>query len=811
MEPLIQDLRYGFRMLTKNPGFTAIAVLTLALGIGANAAIFSVADAFLLKPLPFQALDRLVAILEVAPNQKGGDTSRVSPANFVDWKSQTRSFDQLSAYYGDRVNLARLEDPDKFRGFWLTQNFFETLGVRPVAGRTFTPDEEKPGHDQVVVLSQGLWERRFGSDPSLLGKAITLDEVSYTLVGIMPKSLDFPTTAEYWMPLAQDPKWHSIRSLHNLVVVGRLKDGISISQARAEMSAVAAQLGESYPLTNRGWGVRVMPLRIFLTGDLTHRYSLLLLGAVAFVLLIACANVANLHSVRASNRQKEVAVRAALGASRRRVIRQLLTESVLLSLVGAAFGLLFAEWGVKLILAHMPPELAKYLAGWNKINLDHRSLLFTLGIAVLAGIVSGVAPSFQSSRPNLNETLKEGSRTSSSGRSSHRVRNILAVAEIALASILLVGSGLMVKSFRALLDLNRGFDPQTVLTMSISRRQADYKDSAAIASFFTQVVERLRGTTGVLDAAVSTKIPYAGYDWPWGFSLEGSRARDAGELRAALNIIVSPDYFRTMRIPFLQGRGFTDQDADGTPSVVIVSESLAKRCWPNQTPLGRRIRIGLKPDEGPWVTVVGVVGDVNYNWSERDPRPTIYHPYTQLPMPQSFIVVRISGDSRQFIPAVRDQIAAVDRNQPISNIRTLDRVISNSILWIGYATVMMSVLGIVALILSAVGVFGVMSYLVTERTHEIGIRMALGATRSDILRMVVRRGLLLTVIGLGIGLPISVLLARLLSSLVFWVSTIDFITFGAVSLTLAVVASLACYLPALRATHVDPIVALRYE
>ncbi|MBZ5536348.1 MAG: ABC transporter permease [Acidobacteriia bacterium] len=811
METLFQDLRYGFRMLLKNPGFTAVGILTLALGIGANTAIFSVADAFLLKPLSIPNENRMVVALEVGPNQRGDDTSSVSPANFEDWKSQAKTYDAMAAYAWANVNLTGQGEPEKVQGFEVSPNFFGVVGMQPALGRVFLPEEENPGHEQVAILSHGLWQRRYASDPSIVGKNVTIDGRTYAVIGVMPAGFNFPTTVELWMPLALDSKARSVRNAHYLFALGLLKPGMSTSSARAELKTIAAQLAQAYPTTNKGWSVRVMSMRDFVTEDLTRQYTLMSVVAVAFVLLIACANVANLQFARATSRQREMAVRVSLGAGRWRIMRQLLTESVAVSLLGAALSLLLAQWGIELILAHMPPETAKFIAAWNHISLDYRAFLYTLTVALLTGILSGLLPAFQSSKPDLNEALKEGGRSATAGQSKHRLRSFLVMAEVALALILLVGSGLMVKSFKALLNMNQGLDPNGALTLRIDLPPAKYKTPPQRAAFYEQVLQNLKMIPGVEAAATATNIPYGNYGSNALISVEGRVSVNASDLQLATNQVIGADYFRLMHIPLQAGREFTGQDGTDSPPVALVSELLARRYWPNQNPIGKRVKLGLENSIHPWMTVVGVVGDVKYEWSERDPRPTLYYPFQQAPVLNSYVAIRSQGDPRQFISAVRAAIARVDSQQPLSDIKPLDKVISDSTVGIAYVAVIMSVLAVIALILSTVGVFGVVSYQVTERIHEIGIRMALGANPRDVLGMVVARGAWLTFTGLGIGLIFSIGLARLLASLIFGIEAMDWLTFGSLSLTLALVAMLASYLPARRATRVDPVVALRHE
>jgi putative ABC transport system permease protein len=809
MQSFWQDITYGMRMLRKNPGVTILAVTALALGIGVNTAIFSVADAFLLKPVPFPNLDRLVTIYETLPQQNSYENS-TSPANFEDWKNQLHSFERLAAYEWDSVNLTGEGTPQKASGFLVTQNFFETLAEQPVLGRAFLPEEENPGKDHEVILSHGLWERRYGSDHNLIGKTIQIDAQSYTVVGVMGEDFSFPFSAELWMPLAMDANEKTIRKSRFLFALGLLKPRIPLSQARAEMVALGERLAEQYPQTNKGWGMRVLPLRESASGDLTRQFTLLLLGAVGFVLLIACANIANLQLARAANRRKEIALRAALGASRWRVVRQLLTESMIMALAGGAAGLLVAQWSIDLILSNMPPDVARFIAGWKEIRLDSHAFLFTLAIAIAAGILSGLAPALESSRPDINETLKEGGRGSTAGRRRHLIRNILVIAEVALSLILLLGAGLLVKGFRALLDVNRDFEPRSLLTFRLNLPDAKYSSPQKIAAFYDETLRQLGTIPGVQSAATVTSVPYSNSSSNNTFSIEG-RPFQAGETPLAYIQCISPNYFQTMQVPLRQGRAFADADNTDSPDVAVISDVLARRYWPGESPLGKRIKAGTPDSKRPWAQIVGVVGEVKYNWISSAQQPTLYFPYRQYPRSRAQFALRTSGDPYSYVSGVRSRIAAVDPGQPIFEAKTLDRVIHESVVGIAYVAVMMAVLGVIALVLSSVGVYGVMAYSVTERTHEIGIRIALGAQPWDVLRMVLHRGLILTGIGLGIGLPVSYVLAHLLASLLYGVSASDPLIFTSISVLLTAIAMLACYVPARRAMRVDPMIALRYE
>jgi putative ABC transport system permease protein len=812
MYTLWQDIRYGARMLWKHRLATIVCATALALGIGANTAMFSVAEAFLLHSVPFENPDRILAMVNVRP-QQNIDRDAVAPATYLDWKAQAKSFEEMGAYQWDEVNLTGNREPEKVQAFEVTANFFGLLGVQPKMGRAFLPEEEQPGKDQEIILSYGLWERRYASDPNILDKIVKVDGKSFTIVGVMDKGFDFPMPAEAWVPMALTVKQQSERNSRYLWVLGRLRPDTSIKQATAEMSGLAQRETEAYPDSNKGWQLRVMPVRESANSDLTRQYTLLLMGAVGFVLLIACADVANVQFARVSGRQKELAVRAAMGASRARIVCQLLTESVLLALLGSVAGLLVAQWDIVLILAHMPADVAKYVAGWKTISLDSNAFLFTLAIALFSGVLSGIAPALLTSRTNLSETLKESGRGSSAGRARHRLRNALVVAEISLSLVLLVGAGLLVKNFTALISVNERYRPESLLTLNLSLPELQYNARPGRVTFHEQVLQRVSTIPNVQSAAMVTSVPYSngGGAGTRAFSIEGLPAKDRGEARNAIVQTISPSYLDLMQITLREGRELTDSDAEGTQPVAVISRSLARRYFPDEKPLGRKLKVGQADDSSPWLTIVGIVDDVHYSWINKDDIPTIYRSYRQSPPFYASLVLRTGGDPLSLVPAVRGQIAAVDPDLSLFNIKPLDKVISDSIVGIAYVAVMMGILGIIALVLASVGVYGVMSYAVSERTNEFGIRMAMGATANDIQRMVLGKGALLTIIGMGIGLPVAFALANALSSLLFGVKAADPVAFIVLPLVLAAVATLASYLPARRAVRVDPITALRYE
>jgi putative ABC transport system permease protein len=811
MDTIRQDVRYALRMLWKHRFATFVCAGALALGIGANTAIFSMAEAFLLHPVPLDDVNRIVALVDSQPRHNVEKTT-VAPATYFEWQSQSRSFEELGAYSWDGVNFTGEGTPQKIQDYLVTSNFFSTLGVQPHLGRDFLAEEGQPGKNQELILSYGLWERRYASDPSILGKIVRVNGKPFTIVGVMAKGFDFPMSAEAWLPMAFDTKQRVERDNRPLWVLGRLKPQVTIEQARAEMLTIARHQAEAFPDAYKDWQLRVMSLGEFAAGDLTRQFTLLLLGAVAFVLLIACADVANVQFARVSGRQKELAVRAAMGASRSRIVRQLLIESVMLSLFGAVLGIFLAQWILTVILSHMPPDIARYIAGWKSIRLDAGAFLFTFGVALASGILSGIAPSLMSSRTNISETLKESGRGASSGRARHRLRSALVIAEVSLSLILLVGAGLLVKGFHALLSVNQGYHPESLLTLNLELPDVQYPQGSARAEFHDRLLQSLATIPNVQSAAMATTVPYGngGGTEAERFFIEGHPVEQREESRTAIMETISPNYFAVMNVGLRDGRGLTDSDADGTQPVVVISRSLAHRYFPSENPLGKKIRVGADKSN-TWLAVVGVVDDVRYNWLQKDDVPTLYRPYRQNPTHYTTVVLRTGGDPLTFTSAVRRKIAAIDPDLPIYQVKPLDHVITESIVGIAYVAALMAGVGVVALILASVGVYGVMSYSVSERTHEMGIRMAMGASAGSINKLVVGNGMLLTGIGIAIGLPLSFGLARALSSLLFGVSASDPFAFIGLPLILGSVAALASYLPARRAVRIDPLTALRYE
>ena len=808
MHSFLQDVRYGLRMLAKNPGITLVAIFTLGLGIGANTATFSLSNTFLRKPVSFPEADRLVMVLNRAPGQQGQDWSGVSPADFLEWKKEAHSFAALAGYGWTDVNITGVGEPIKVQGFRVTKDFFDVLGIRAALGRGFVAGEDVLGQDSRVILSHGLWTRQFAGDPQTVGKTVKLDGRPYEVVGVMKPEVNFPASADLWIPMAFNPDEKRDRSSHNVYPVARLKPGATLKQAQAEMNAIQQRLIPLYASAETGWSVTVQDLGEFVAGY-GRNYMLLMLGAVAFVLLIACANVTNLLLVRSTTRQNELAIRRALGGSRARVIRQLLVESLLLGLGGSVAGLLLGAWGISLIRGNMPPEVSRYIPGWNQVGLDREVFLYTLAVACAAGIIAGLVPAFQGSDGDCSDVLRAGQRAGGS-RSRTRLRNAFIVAEISLSLVLLVGAVLMSKGVRALFASNFKSDPQSVLTMRVSLPESKYPTSRQRAVFYDRFLERIRDLHDVDSATVAGVIPYGYNDDTPGFSIEG-QPKQLGELRTAERNSIGPDFFRLLRVRLVEGREFSDRDAADSPRVAMVSESLARRYWPGSSALGRHLKIGEDASKNPWATVVGVVADLDYSPWEHDLVRAIYFPYRQVPQAGCYVAIRTSADFRSIISAVKADLSNIDPDQPVYDILPYERVISDQILGLAYVAVLMGVLGLMALVMSAIGVSGVMAYSVTQRVQEIGVRMALGARPRDVLGLFLGAGLKLLAIGTAIGLPVAFALARLLSSLLYGVRAADFFSYASGAILLAVVVVLGCYIPARRATRVDPMRALRYE
>ena len=813
METLFKDFRYGVRMLMKRPGFTAVAIIALALGIGANTAIFSVVNAVLLKPLPFSDPDRLMKVYET-DKHRGVTQGSASYPDFADWRDQNHVFERIAAFHDSSYILTGGDDAVRFQGAVVSADLFALLGVTPILGRTFLPEEDKPGDSgRVVMLSHGLWQRQFNSDPNILGRSLTLDGMNYSVVGVMPAGFKFPIgnePVELWTTFAVESQGTDAmtaqRGAHYLKVIARLKPDVTISQAQAEMDTIASRLEQQYPDENSHRGVYVVGALEDLVGDVRPALFILL-SAVGCVLLIACANVANLLLARATTRHKEMAIRAALGASRMRVVRQLLTESVMLALVGGALGLLVALWGTDLLVVLSGDDIPRA----TEIGLDGGVLLFTLAVSVLTGVIFGLVPAIQSSRPDLSESLKEGGRGSTEGARRNLIRSALVVFEVAIAIVLLVGAGLLIESLRRLQKINPGFDSKNVLTLRMGLPDVKYTTEKQVA-FYRELLERINALPGVARASSVLPLPLSGDRVRTTFETEG-RPIAQGDLPTAELRAIGLDYFRAMAIPLVKGRDFTARDDGKAPSVIIVNSAFAEKFFPGEDPIGKHIKPGISfdEDEPPMREIVGVVGNVRHLKLDAAEEAEFYAPHAQIPFDSMTLVVKSDKDPRGLVGAIQQEVRAMDKDLPVFDIKTLDDYVSAAVAQPRFNTLLLAIFAGLALVLTAVGLYGVMSYSVAQRTHEIGIRMALGAQASDVLKLVVSQGMLLTLIGVAIGLSAAFALTRLMASLLYGVSATDPATFAIVAATLSAVAFLACYIPARRAMKVDPMIALRYE
>jgi putative ABC transport system permease protein len=803
---LLQDIRYGLRALARNPGFTAVAVGALALGIGANTAVFSVFNSVLLNPLPYPDPGRLVWLWPIDA-RTGHPFGAISPPDFVDYRKQNTVFAYLSAFMPLDLTLTGSGNAERVPAAAVSAGFFETLGVKPALGRAVLPDDEPASWPQTAILSDGLWRRRYGGDPAVVGKTIVLEGKAATVVGVMPPGFDYPKDAQLWQPLPFGvPEMH-VRRFHFLRVIGRLKPDVAIARADAEMKTICANLSRLYPDSNKVWSSRVTALLDRIAGDLRPTLRLLTI-AVGFVLLIACANVAHLLLARAAARQREIAVRCSLGASVGRVLRQLLTESVLLSLLGGALGVLLAWLGLNALLALHPVNVPRL----DEVRLDGRVLAFTAAISILTGVLFGLLPALRASRPRLAEVLNEGGRGGGEGRAQRRFHNVLVVVEVAITVVLLAGAGLMIRSFQRLANVNPGFDPGHMLTAQVALPRSDADDESdaqRILAFFGPLLDRLQALPGVQSAGLTSELPLSGQDNDTYFTIEG-RLPVAPSERPDANIrAVSPTYFQTMGMPILMGRSFTPNDNKRGANVVIVSQSMARQFFPKQNPVGQHLNIDLgQPFR---CEIVGVVGDVLHRSLAAGGEPTNYIPFAQSPRQSGNIVMRGRADPLALANALKRQVRTLNGDVPVFEIRAMGDLISDSMGQPRFRTLLLVVFATVALILAAAGIYGVMSYSVTLRTHELGIRVALGAGRKELTRLVVGHGMLLALAGVALGLAAAAGLARLVANMLFEVRPTDSVSFTAVPLILGAVAYLANYIPARRAARVDAIVALRHE
>jgi putative ABC transport system permease protein len=811
MSDLWHDLRYGFRMLWKKPGFTVMAVLALSLGIGANTAIFSVVNAVLLRPLPYAQSDRLALIWTASQESKVQEGSSSYP-DVADWQAANQAFEGIAAFRTNGFTLTGAGEPERIDAARVSASFFSLLGVNPVLGRDFRSEEEKPGGEHVVILSHGLWQRRFGSDPKIVGQTLTLSGQSFTVIGVLPADFSFPiglNKAEMWATIALEGDNLHERGARSTQVLARLKPGVTLEQAQGELDRIAQHLATQYPDTNATRSPYLVALQEQLVGKIRPALWILL-GAVGFVLLIGCSNVANLLLARAASRQKEIAIRLALGASRWRVVRQLLTESLLLALMACIAGLLLATWGIDLLVALSPNNLPNL----NEIHLDGRVLAFTLLVSLATGLIFGLAPALKATKPKLIETLKEGSRGATAGLGRQRLRGLLVVTEMALALVLLISAGLLIKSFWRLTSVNPGFDPENVLSLRLSLPQIKYKEDYQRVAFVQQVLDRIKALPGVKSAAFVTPAPFSGNNLSSNFSIAGRPTPPPDKEPLAWLRGATPDYFRTMNIPLIRGRQFTEQDQKGGTGVVIINEAMAREYWPNQDPIGQRlvkVGVGVDDNEPTEWEIIGVVGDVKHLRLDVDPKPEMYMPHRQQAWNWGHFVVRTTADPAALANTIRQQVLAVDPDQAVSNVEPLTKSIAGTVAQPRFYMLLLVIFAGVGLTLTVIGIYGVISYSVTERTHEIGIRMALGAQAADILRMVVGEGMTYALGGIVIGLAGAFVVTRLLASLLYGISASDPLTFVGVSALAMFIALLACYIPARRSTRVDPMIALRYE
>jgi putative ABC transport system permease protein len=810
MDSIIKDIRYGVRGLLKHPGFTALIVITLALGIGASTAIFSIVDSVLLRRLPYSTASRIVAIQELNQDGKRG---QVTSANFLDWRAQNTVFEHLAAIKQTTSNLALSDHAERIDLAQTNANFFDVFGIRPQYGRLFIPQDEQAGHEPVVVVSNALWQRRFGSDPSLVGKPIALDGKNYTVIGVAPAGFQYPDKTEVWVPpiklvpeLYPNQDVTRTRGMGYLAAVATTKPGVSLPQAAAEMETITARLRQQYPDTNNRRFNRVVSLQEHLVGD-TNKLLWLLLGAVTFVLLIGCANVANLLLASGASRQKEMAIRTALGASRARVVRQLFTESTLLALTGGTVGLLIAYWGVAGITKLLPNDFPRL----SEIHMNVRVLGFTFVASVLTGILFGLVPALQISRPDLQEAIRETGRGVSGNRRQSRFRQALIVVEVALSVVLLVGAGLLFRSFLRLQSVNTGFVSEHVWTARLTPSGTSYANQADYDKFYTQVLEKVSAVPGVQDAGVINTLPLDKGPTA-GFRVDGRPVETPDKWPMANYRAVSPNYFRAMGIPVLQGRAYTDRDNTNSPAVMIVNQKLADEEFSGENPIGKRITFGNTNNNQPvWFEIVGVVANVRSLELREEPTAELYFASLQDYWPAMSLVVRSNVDSPNLSASVRQIVNEVDKSVPVSNVQMMDHVVSASITQPRFNLFLLGLFSTVAMLLSAAGIYGVTAYSVTQRTHELGIRIALGAQVGDVLRMILGQGMAVIGVGLVIGLAAAFALVRLLRSFLFGVGEKDPFTFVAITVLLLLVALLACYIPARRATKVDPLEALRYE
>jgi len=800
---MTRDLIYAIRTLLKRPGFLLVALSTLALGIGATTAMFTVVNAVLLQPLRYPEPDRIVILESINPRQ-GITQSTSSVPDIVDWQQQSQSFERISGFFSGGVFIATGDETERVRSSGVSPEFFPLFRIQPLSGRAIQADDVQQGRDPIAVISYALWQRRFGGAADIVNRQVVLNGKTATIIGVMPAGFNYPGDTELWVPFGLNAA-NEVRENRFVNAVARLRPGVSIAQAQAELDTINQRLEQNYAISNTGWSARLTELRERLVGEL--RTSLFMLfGAVAFVLLIACANVANLLLARSAYRQKEIAVRTALGASRLRIMRQLLTESVLLSIVSGVIGLVLSVWLIKFLIALSPPNSPRF----DEISINWQVFAFVFGLTIFAGLLFGLVPALQTSRANLNETLKESGRSGAPGGTRNRIGSLLIVSEVSLSFVLLASSGLLIKSFMHLREINPGFQPDNVLAVRLTLPPGKYKQGEPRAQIYQQLVAQVKTVPGVQSAGAILSLPLGGdtFNVGRGVLLEGKPAR-AEEQTNASHLVITPDYFTTLQIPVKQGRAFTDFDNAQSPKVVIVNETMARQLWPGQSPIGKRFSIWL--DEKFSREVVGVVGDTKGSLDE-PAGSQMYVPYAQDANWGSLsLVVRTNGEPTAVAGAMREAIKSIDRGVVTYNLRTMNDVVSTSAAPRRAPMLLLSSFAGVAMLLAMIGIYGITSYYVTQRTREIGVRMALGAQISDVLKLVLRRAMLLALIGVGVGIAGAIAVTRYLETLLFGVKPVDAITFAAVALGMVIVALVASLIPARRATKVDPLTALRYE
>jgi putative ABC transport system permease protein len=821
LELLNRDIRFAVRQLMRSPGFTITTVLTLALGIGISTAIFSMMQTVVVHPLAIPDLNRVLAIAE---EQGRGEYKQVTLANYLSWKQQSRSFEDMAVRSYNAMSMTGAGEALHVQASNASVNFFSLLQIHPLLGRAFQESEGVPGRNNVVMLNYGFWQKHFGGDSAVLGRTIDLDERAYTIVGVLPRTAQYPSTADVFLPLAPTSQEWQNRTSHDYLVIGRLKAGVTIDQAQTELRLIAKRLEEDYPATNPGWSVRAEPLLDNVVGTMTPVYYSMVLAATGFLLLVVCANIANLQFVRGLARRSEIAVRIALGAGRGRLLRHLLTESILLGLMGAAGGLVVAWATMRISVATMPERVARYIAGWSNISLDGKALAYSLLLALVAGLASGLLPSLRSLRVNLADELKSGSRTTSGNRQTHRLRDFFAMSQIALSVLLVIGAALMSKGMWAMLHFADPYQPRQTLTFNVSLPASRYGGDEKLSAWFQKSLEQLRNVPGVKHAEITTALPEGQDGWVDNFQIE-NRPLLPGQFQSATHLTVSAGYFDALHIKLLSGRTFAHTDTLQSQPVAVISRRLAERYFPSQDAIGRRIQVspnsagpvdpatGKAPAETvkPWVRIVGVVDDVNYSWIDRAVIPAVYLNVAQMPLAEATYVITTDGDPHALIPGVRSTLTAIDAAVPLDALQTYQHYLTEAFTGLLYVAVMLSVDAFIGLLLAAIGIFGVMANVVAERTREIGVRMAMGANPRDMVKMIMRRAGLLAGCGIALGAALAAVMARLSANFLFGVRPDDPLVFGAIILAVAAITLLACLGPARRAASVDPMRTLRAE